>query len=79
MSCDEKRREESSKPRADAMPADSKIVPPVSLGQILLEKYRIESLIGTGGIGFVMSAAAASAIGYDGPRPAGFVAEGEGA
>ncbi len=39
-----------------ATPADADFVPPFSEGQLLLDKYRVEKLIGTGGIGFVMSA-----------------------
>jgi|GEM_PF-665281 len=39
-----------------ATPADANFVPPFQEGQLLLEKYRVERLIGTGGIGYVMSA-----------------------
>ncbi|MGC4094043.1 MAG: protein kinase [Polyangiaceae bacterium] len=56
MTSDENRRAKNFSHRGDATPADAKFVPPVSRGQVLLDKYRIEELIGTGGIGFVMSA-----------------------
>jgi serine/threonine protein kinase len=42
--------------RSPATPADTAFVPPLSRGELLLGKYRIEELIGTGGVGYVMSA-----------------------
>ncbi|MGE5788303.1 MAG: serine/threonine-protein kinase [Myxococcales bacterium] len=35
---------------------DENFVPPFSVGQLLLDKYQIKSVIGTGGIGYVISA-----------------------
>ncbi|MFZ5896542.1 MAG: protein kinase domain-containing protein [Myxococcota bacterium] len=60
MGSEDTRRVESVvervKASSSATPADADFVPPFEDGEVLLGKYRIDRLIGTGGIGYVMSA-----------------------
>ena len=59
MSSDENRRDgkaTNSTQRGARSAVEAGFEPPVSHGELLVAKYRIEELIGTGGIGYVMSA-----------------------